>query len=79
MFFFGFWVPLFRGDWKWLLIMLLLDIIIGTVTFIANIVMGFLYNKLYIEDLISNGYKPNDEASANTLRQKNIAFSGIAA
>ena len=32
MFFFGFWVPLFRGDWKWLIIMLLLDII-GLFTF----------------------------------------------
>ena len=83
MFFFGFWVPLFRGDWKWLIIMLLLDLIglftLGIVTAVANIVMSFLYNKLYIEDLISSGYKPNDQASANILKQKGIAFNGVVA
>lgn len=81
MFFFGFWVPLFRGDWKWLIIMLLLDIIglftFGIVTGVANIVMSFLYNKLYIQDLISSGYKPTDKASVNILQQKNIAFAGM--
>lgn len=82
MFFFGFWVPLFRGDWKWLIVMLLLDIIgifsFGLVTFIADIIMSFIYNKLYIQDLVSSGYKPNDQASVNILRQKNVAFSGMA-
>ena len=83
MFFFGFWVPLFRGDWKWLIIMLLLDLIgiftFGVVTAVANIVMSFLYNKLYIQDLITNGFKPNDQASVNILQQKGIAFNGMAA
>lgn len=83
MFFFGFWVPLFRGDWKWLIIMLLLDIVglftFGIVTKIADIVMSFLYNKLYLQDLVSNGYKPTDDASANILKQKGIAFNGMAA
>ncbi|WZL16808.1 MAG: DUF2628 domain-containing protein [Lactobacillus kefiranofaciens] len=83
MFFFGFWVPLFRGDWKWLIIMLLLDLIgiftFGVVTTVANIVMSFLYNKLYIQDLIANGFKPSDQASVNILQQKGIAFNGMAA
>lgn len=83
MFFFGFWVPLFRGDWKWLIIMLLLDIIglftFGFVTAIANVVMAFLCNKLYAEDLISNGFKPTDNASVNILNQKGVAFNGMAA
>ena len=82
MFFFGFWVPLFRGDWKWLIIMLLLDLIgiftFGIVSGIANIVMAFLYNKLYIQDLIAAGFKPNDYASANILKTKNISFNGLA-
>lgn len=82
MFFFGFWVPLFRGDWKWLIIMLLLDLIgiwtLGIVTSVANLIMSFMYNKLYIQDLISGGFKPNDEASANILKQKNIYFNGLA-
>ena len=76
MFFFGFWVPL-------LIIMLLLDIIglftFGFVTAIANVVMAFLYNKLYAEDLISKGFKPTDNASVNILNQKGVAFNGMAA
>ncbi len=83
MFFFGFWVPLVRGDWKWLIIMLLLDILglftFGFVTAVANIVMSFLYNKLYITDLVANGFKPTDKASANILQQKGIAFNGLVA
>jgi hypothetical protein len=75
MFFFGFWVPLFRGDWKWLIIMLLLDII-GLFTFGF---VTFLYNKLYAEDLISKGFKPTDNASVNILNQKGVAFNGMAA
>ncbi|MCF1784218.1 DUF2628 domain-containing protein [Lactobacillus mulieris] len=78
MFFFGFWVPLFRGDWKWLIIMLLLDIIgiftLGLVTAIANIAMAFLYNKFYVEDLTKQGFEPQDKASIDILRGKGIAF-----
>ena len=63
--------------------MLLLDIIglftFGFVTAIANVVMAFLYNKLYAEDLISNGFKPTDNASVNILNQKGVAFNGMAA
>lgn len=52
--FFGVLVPLFRGDFKWFLIML-----IGSMcTFgLAWLVFPFIYNKYYIEDLIANGYK----------------------
>lgn len=78
MFFFGFWVPLIRGDWKWLVVMLLLDIIgiwsYGTVSSIANIVMAFLYNKLYIEDLIKQGWYPADASAENALQSKGIAY-----
>lgn len=78
MFFFGFWVPLFRGDWRWLVVMLLLDIIgiwsYGTVSSIANIIMAFLYNKLYIEDLIKQGWYPADASAENALQSKGIAY-----
>lgn len=76
-FFFGFWVPLFRGDWKWLVIFLLADIFFGAFTigfgtFIFDIVIAFIYNKLYLNELISQGYKPADEASRNILQTKGI-------
>jgi len=51
---FGFFPPIFRGDWKWAIIML----IIASLTMGAsNFVFMFMYNKLYIKDLISDGYK----------------------
>lgn len=53
-FFFGFFVPLFRSDWKWAIIMLLLAII----TFgISMIYFCFAYNKLYVKELVGAGYK----------------------
>ncbi|MGG2067341.1 MULTISPECIES: hypothetical protein [unclassified Bacillus (in: firmicutes)] len=69
VFFFGFFPALFRGDWKWLLIIL----IASAFTFgFSNLVFCFIYNKLYINDLLSQGYKPADEYSLAALQQKNI-------
>lgn len=53
-FFFGAFVPLCRGDWKWFLIM-----IVATIpTFgISNFLFCFLYNKFYINDLLKEGYR----------------------
>ena len=52
--FFGFWVPLFRGDFKWFLIM----IIVGSLTVgVSVLVFPFFYNKLYYQDLINNGFE----------------------
>lgn len=54
VFFFGFFPPIFRGDWKWGIIMFILTILtLG----ISNIVFMFIYNKLYIKDLIGSGFK----------------------
>ena len=69
MFFFGFFVPLFRGDLKWLLITLIL-------TFcsfgLAQFILCFLYNKFYTINLLEQGYKPADDFSENLLRMKGI-------
>ena len=52
--FFGVFVPLYRGDWKWFLIML----IVNLVTYgLGSIVFAFIYNKIYIEDLLAKGYR----------------------
>ena len=54
MLFFGIFVPLYRGDWKWFLIILIANIF--TYGW-ASVVFAFIYNKIYINDLLEKGYK----------------------
>ncbi|VEJ09190.1 HrgC protein [Actinobacillus delphinicola] len=70
--FFGFFVPLIRGDVKWLIIMLICDIITGG---LANIVFCFIYNKLYTENLISQGFVPADDHSKMMLQKSGILMA----
>ena len=53
-FFFGVFVPLSRGDVKWALIMMLVGILSSGLSWF---VFPFFYNKVYIDDLISKGYR----------------------
>ena len=57
--FFGVLPPLFRGDWKWFLIMLIAAIFTFS---ISNIVFMFIYNKLHLNSLIESGYAAADSA-----------------
>ncbi|WP_125589683.1 SHOCT domain-containing protein [Companilactobacillus jidongensis] len=71
-FFFGFWPAVFRGDWKWLLIMLLVDVGLGVFTWgggslLFNFIFAFFYNKFYVKDLIEKGFEPSDEGDYHTL------------
>ena len=52
--FFGFFVPIFRGDWKWGIIFLAVGIV--TAGF-GCIITSFFYNKLYASDLLQDGFK----------------------
>lgn len=61
-FFFGGFPALFRGDWKWFAIMLVLALI--TMGF-SNVVFMFIYNKLYIKELIGTGFKAQSIASGD--------------
>ena len=54
MLFFGIFVPLYRGDWKWFLIILIANIFTYG---LASVVFAFIYNKIYINDLLEKGYK----------------------
>ncbi len=60
--FFGFWPPLLRRDWKWAGIMFATQICtLG----LAKIFFMFIYNKLYITDLISAGYKAHSSITGD--------------
>tara|TARA_B100001175_G_scaffold285817_1_gene267102 strand:- start:227 stop:541 length:315 start_codon:yes stop_codon:yes gene_type:complete len=57
VFFFNFFPPVFRGDWKYAIIILLLSLI--TLGF-STLVFMFIYNKLYVQSLLEQGYASVD-------------------
>lgn len=65
--FFGFFPALFRGDFKWALVMF----IVGWLTAgVSYLVFCFVYNGLYIKDLLSKGYEPVSEEDREILIRK---------
>lgn len=73
--FFGFFPTLFRSDWKWFTIILLTDLLVGSLTMgfgsiIVSIIFSFVYNKLYVNDLLNNGYEPFDQDAYEKLNSK---------
>ena len=68
-FFFGFFVPLIRGDIKWFLIMLILSFLSFG---LAQFILCFLYNKFYTVNVLEKGYSPADEFSRSILKIKGI-------
>lgn len=79
MLLFGAFVPLFRKNWKWTAIMFIGAFIlwdtIGRAVCFAQIGCAFIFNKEHIKDLIGDGYKPNDETSAEWLKNNGIFVS----
>lgn len=69
MLFFGIFVPLIRGDWKWFFVSLALSIFTAG---IAWLVLPFIYNKIYINDLLERGYIAADSRSESVLISKGI-------
>ena len=62
VFFFGFFVPLFRGDWKWAGIMAISSIIVAMFTYglgawVLLLIFAVKYNEWYINDLKEKGYR----------------------
>ena len=74
--FFGLFVPLLRGDFKWSAIMFIL----ACLTFgLSWLVMPFIYNKKYITSLLEKGYSPASEEDRIELVKKGILAEQILA
>lgn len=54
VFFFSCFPPIFRSDWKWFIIMVILALATAG---LSGFVFIFIYNKIYIKELINSGYK----------------------
>ena len=69
--FFGMFPALFRGDFKWTLIML----IVGFVTVgLAFLVFAFIYNRLYITSMIESGYKIKNYSGNKALIEAKLSM-----
>ncbi|MGN8455641.1 HrgC protein [Helicobacter pylori] len=67
--FFGFFVPIIRGDVKWAIIM----VVTALFTFyLSIIVFAFIYNKQYTTRLLESGYEPADEYSRSILQSRGM-------
>ena len=84
---FGYWVPLLRRDYKIAGLMFLLVVIIGVIvltnpallwvswgTWILDISMAFVYNKMHIQGLQAKGFKPATEADNDILLSNGFNF-----
>lgn len=66
-FFFGFLVPICRGDAKWAVIMVAAAILTW---WVAIVVLAFTYNGTYIRGLLAQGFVPADDESREALIKK---------
>lgn len=81
-FFFGFFVPLFRGDFKHFLIFLGLGIVaiigsfftFGIAGIAINLFLCIKYNSWYIQSLLDSGYRAMDEITENWLKAEGFNF-----
>ena len=64
VFFFGFLVPIYRGDAKWAVIMFAASLL---TVFMAQLIFSFTYNRTYIRELLLKGYVPYDDYSRKLL------------
>lgn len=58
--FFGFFPAVFRADWKWAFIQMIVQVFtLG----LSTVVFSVIYNKLYIKELINAGFKAQSIAN----------------
>ena len=71
-FFFGFFVPIFRGE----ISIGVFHLIFSLVTFgIFQLIMPFLYNKQYSTRLLNNSWSLNDSEDNNAIARQKIGIA----
>ena len=78
--FFGIFPALLRKDFKWAMIMLGISITINLFLFglgalITGVLFAFIYNKIYIKNLLTNGYRPVYAAGRELLIKEQLLVS----
>jgi hypothetical protein len=78
MFFFAFFPPMFRGDWKWFAITFVGGVFLalisgGLLGWVPGIIGSFIWNKSYLENLVQDGFQLKSTASGNLERVDNFA------
>ncbi|SDS73502.1 hypothetical protein SAMN05444162_2148 [Paenibacillaceae bacterium GAS479] len=76
-FFFGFFPALFRGDLKWAAIMFVAGLAAGLFTWgiglwVPGLIFSFIYNQMYIKELLEKGYYPINEHVEHQMRARGI-------
>ena len=72
MFFFGPFAPTFRGDWKWAIILFLIAVLCAAISggflgWLPGVIGAFMWNKSYLNRLISDGFQLKATARGNSL------------
>lgn len=71
--FFAFIPALIRGDFKWFFVQLICGVL--SLDF-SSLIFAFIYNKLYINDLLEKGFVPADNRSEKILSSKGFIVRG---
>jgi hypothetical protein len=72
--FFGWFVPVFRGE----LTIALLHLVITIVTFgLWQIIIAFLYNKQYMTRMLEKGYVLNDTEVVNDAARRKLRIAKV--
>jgi hypothetical protein len=72
--FFGWFVPVFRGE----LTIALLHLVITIVTFgLWQIIIAFLYNKQYMTRMLEKGYVLNDTEVVNDAARRKLGIAKV--
>ena len=72
--FFGWFVPVFRGE----LFVGLLHLVITILTFgLWQVILAFLYNKQYMTRMLEKGYVLNDYEEVNAIARQKLGIAKV--